>query len=970
MQILEELGTFIIAVALALVLLGVAAVLLYYFNPQQPLDYAKAAFHPLVKPINATHVWLGVKPSADKVEVVELKYQYGGRWVDVPLARLTADRAVWLNTTDGRPVVAPCFANVTVVTRYGTASRAVSFTPVCIQRSAEIASDLTSLEHALVSYADYVLDYALYAKIPVLAAYFGSVELRNIGKYPYVLMFGNNMPQGASFYIDSAPHQYFKTLMPDESIEAYGVPISSPNTIFTKYGKPVKGIWQGNELHVYDSHPNASYPYVVGEAYRWLNIAVQRNGSNVVVWMNTVKVYNGTIGTATVWDETRTASICLYKQGQLCLQSCSATTKVGLANGTAVAYDIVVSLPGCPKVYIHNSPVPAFMGGRIYIGPDAIYGLLKNNGYDPDSNPSCKASLDEWRKQVSQGNPCWGLVYTYTRPIAVAKLVDTPLGLRLGLDSDKLYVLYKKRYFTADSSNNKLVELGWEYALAAFLDRPTSSIRRSYISLESWSGWVYLQNSLLAGNFSRVDTIYVMPAGPWFGRPNKQDGGWSYDMFGVIPPIRGYNFAFFTNSSGLVVRWADPSCGLKESCVKTQVLSSPGIYTIPLYSPSSGLPTINGMALYVDPQIAIAMHLHYDYFRTKAFAVVDWYSPLAGQLVVPGYGYPFQVGSGPYTCQPRSSGASWDGYSNRVFAAELNNGWWEVRCQYQVYQDGTFKTYSFTYRVEFKGSTIEVYKDGQLVRKLSVTYEQQGRVPVLKRPAEAVVYWDGRTYAVAYTGTSYTDPKALVSYGHVYHGINPYAVPVMYVFTGPTGAYVYKLTTNIKSMRVWADTTAEQYPDGTIAYYTYANYSFAGYLELTFSGGIASYDAIYGWGVDLVRVQYKTPPPPPPTSSESPEEPEGKCVPVIRVQNAGIEHKYLQKGDGSYSVDVYKKYIVTESGCGETKTYTVYQYVKTETVDGTTYHVRDPCGRKCGYQQAQNCGGTVYCGCCSCGSCS
>jgi hypothetical protein len=877
---------------------------------------------------------------------------------------------VWLNATDGRPVAVPCSANVTVATRYGAASRAVSFTPVCIQRSTEIASNLTSLEHALVSYADYVLDYALYARIPVLAAYFGSVKLQNIGKYPYVLMIDNSpfygLPlQGAGFYIDSVPHQYFKTLMPGEWIEIYRISMAPPNTIFAKYGKPVKGIWQGNELHVYDSHPSASYPYIVGEAYRWLNIAVWRNGSNVVLWMNTVKVYNGTVGTATVWDETQRVSICLYKQGNICLISCGATTRVGLTDGIPIAYDIVVSLLGCPKVYIHNSPLPAFTADRVYISPDTIYGLLKSNGYDPDSNPSCKASLDEWRKQAALNNPCWGLVYTYTRPIAVAKLVNTPLGLSVGLDGDKLYVLYKKQYLTADSSNNKLVGLGVENALATFVDTPTSSVRRSYIPVESWSGWVYLQNSLLAGNFSRTDTIYVMPAGPWFGRPSKQDGGWSYDMFGVIPPLQGYNFAFTTNSSGLVVRWADPSCGLKESCVKTQVLSSPGIYTIPLYSASSGLPTINGMTLYVDPQIAIAMHLHYDHFRTKAFVVVDWRSPLAGQLVVSGYGYPIQVRSGPYTCQPRSSGASWDGYSNRVFAAELNNGWWEVHCQYQVYQDGAFKTYSFTYRVEFKRSTIEVYKDGQLVRRLTVTYEQQGRVPVLKRPAEAVVYWDGKTYAVAYTGTSYTDPKALVSYGHVYHGINPYAVPVMYVFTGPTGAYVYKLTTNIKSMRVWADTTAEQYPDGTTAYYTYANYSFAGYLELTFSGGIASYDAIYGWGVALVGVRYDYAPPPPPTTSESPVAPEGKCVPVKQVKKAGLVHRQLQKGDGSYSVEVYRRNIITETGCGEDKTYEELQYVKTETVDGTTYHVRDPCGRKCGYDEARTCdNGVVYCGVC------
>jgi hypothetical protein len=173
MQILEELGTFIVSVALAVALLGVAAVLLYYFNPQQPVDHAKAAFYPLVKPLNKTHVWLGVKPSADKVEVVELKYQYRGRWADIPVARLTADRAVWLNTTDGRPVAVPCSANVTVATRYGTASRAVSFTPVCLQRHAQFRDDLTVLVEQMASYGSYVLDYVAYKSTPVLTAYFG-----------------------------------------------------------------------------------------------------------------------------------------------------------------------------------------------------------------------------------------------------------------------------------------------------------------------------------------------------------------------------------------------------------------------------------------------------------------------------------------------------------------------------------------------------------------------------------------------------------------------------------------------------------------------------------------------------------------------------------------------------------------------------------------------------------------------------
>jgi hypothetical protein len=204
MQILEELGTFIISVALAVVLIGVATVMLYYFNPQQPLDHAKAAFYPLVKPLNATHVWLGVKFSADKVEVVELKYQYRWRWVDVPVARFTADRAVWLNATDGRPVAAPCSANVTVATRCGPAARSLSFTPVCIQREEGVWVDLTGIKLAMEAYARFLAECYAMANTPVLTAYYrvepgGTspdmlyVELKNIWREPLVLIMTSDL---------------------------------------------------------------------------------------------------------------------------------------------------------------------------------------------------------------------------------------------------------------------------------------------------------------------------------------------------------------------------------------------------------------------------------------------------------------------------------------------------------------------------------------------------------------------------------------------------------------------------------------------------------------------------------------------------------------------------------------------------------------------------------------------------------
>jgi hypothetical protein len=278
MQILEELGTFIISVALALAILGVAAVMLYYFNPQQPLDHAKAAFYPLVKPLNATHVWLGVKPSADKVEVAELKYQYRGRWVDVPISRFTADRAVWLNATDGRPVAVPCFANVTVATRYGTASRAVSFTPVCLSKQPQIRDDLTVLLEQMVSYGSYVLDYVTYKSTPVLTAYFGfgsmHIGFQNVGPFPYMAV--NGTPTGAGQWPPSVralvltPGNYYNNVYEIRSSEPWTNATTTITDLCNFYGHGACSVMR-----------------------RWLNVYVYWNDT-LEIWINNVRVYNGT----------------------------------------------------------------------------------------------------------------------------------------------------------------------------------------------------------------------------------------------------------------------------------------------------------------------------------------------------------------------------------------------------------------------------------------------------------------------------------------------------------------------------------------------------------------------------------------------------------------------------------------------------------------------------------------------------
>jgi hypothetical protein len=271
MRILEELGIFVVSVALAVALLGVAAVMLYYFNPQQPVDHAKAAFYPLIKPLNATHIWLGVKPSADKVEVVELKYQYRGRWADVPITRFTADGAVWLNTTDGRPVAVPCFANVTVATRYGTASRAVSFTPVCLQRDSVDIADVTEVFRQLADYASYVANYVLYKSIPAITAYvrFGSmyVGIQNIAPFAFQVLQNITVSDWRMW----PPDYNAINLIPLET----------------------RDIWSGASAELVEAL-GVEDGNVASVMYRWINVVVDWNGSALRIWVNNALAYNGT----------------------------------------------------------------------------------------------------------------------------------------------------------------------------------------------------------------------------------------------------------------------------------------------------------------------------------------------------------------------------------------------------------------------------------------------------------------------------------------------------------------------------------------------------------------------------------------------------------------------------------------------------------------------------------------------------
>ena len=273
MRVFEEFWTFVAAVGATLVLVALAAVLLSYFNPQQPLDHAKAAFYPLVKPANATHVLLGVKPYADGVAVVSVAYQHGGRWVEVPTRPTTVNKTAWLNTTDGRAVAVPCGSNVTVVTRYGSASRALSFYTACLQRDVERRTSAESILQQLLDYAAYVSNYLIYQSVPAVAAYlkFSStiriifevtlieIGLQNIAPFPLMVYNISTTTQPGDLWPGQRVYTDLFTLMPQEIKPVYNI-IPYENR-FT--------------------------------AYRWLHIVAHWN-ETLTVWINGVLIYNGT----------------------------------------------------------------------------------------------------------------------------------------------------------------------------------------------------------------------------------------------------------------------------------------------------------------------------------------------------------------------------------------------------------------------------------------------------------------------------------------------------------------------------------------------------------------------------------------------------------------------------------------------------------------------------------------------------
>jgi len=259
-------------------------------------------------------------------------------------------------------------------------------------------------------------------------------------------------------------------------------------------------------------------------------------------------------------------------------------------------------------------------------------------------------------------------------------------------------------------------------------------------------------------------------------------------------------------------------------------------------------------------------------------------------------------------------------------------------------------------RLMFNNYTVSMYKDGQYLYKVPV-YVCTGPLitcgsgPWAPTQKLAIpVFWGSSGVAVGVAPFVHIKDSVGYGAGLTYVADRQTAVLPFYYRYNLTGAYPYRLEVQI-------DTAEKKIAeaDGWI----YINVTYSGYLKLYLGDKLVAYDALYGWTIRRDQA------PPPPVYSE-PGEPETTCVPQkVRIPK-GMEHRNLQKGQNGYSVQVVKKYEVHEFGCGVDRTYTDTVSAGVYTANGNSYHTTDPCGRVCGYQQAQNCGGVVYCGSCTC----
>jgi hypothetical protein len=248
-----------------------------------------------------------------------------------------------------------------------------------------------------------------------------------------------------------------------------------------------------------------------------------------------------------------------------------------------------------------------------------------------------------------------------------------------------------------------------------------------------------------------------------------------------------------------------------------------------------------------------------------------------------------------------------------------------------------------------------VYRDGVLQRNTrlgqlsaALAWTPDGRMYIAspgKFYYNRIIYGHGSSYIIR--STHYEPPIRITS------DTVRVSAPFAYRWS-LSGAYNYTLTLSIAFDRKLLRSTQL----GRTVYELY-NVTYRGVMNLTYSGKPAALDAFYGWYYMLTTY---TPPPPPPPSGGPPPVESSFCTPTIIKIGEDQEHRELNKGSNSYSVQVVNYAIMRMTGCGYDYTYRVATYVRTITADGNIYQVTDDRGNVCGFERAEsNNDGVVRC---------
>jgi hypothetical protein len=425
----------------------------------------------------------------------------------------------------------------------------------------------------------------------------------------------------------------------------------------------------------------------------------------------------------------------------------------------------------------------------------------------------------------------------------------------------------------------------------------------------------------------------VMPAGPYVGR----SGG--FELFGVVPPFEVYSAYAAINGSGLVVRVGDPNCGVSERCIRTFFYPQPGMYRI-----DTGINMPAGLSVYIDRNYIIIISSVFERvycgggtsWPTTICATISWYVPGVSSV---SFGVsPWHIGEGPYECYART-----DGYYNTV---AFEGKYWQIDCGWRTGPWGSVWESLGVIRLVFnRNYTVSVYKDGQYLYNMRVNVCRSFRCVIAPMQRLTIpVYWGPDGVAMGVARYNYNPGSEGYSPDlNLVRDVQTVALPFYYRYN-LTGAYPYRLEVKI-------DTEEKKVAEA--GDWIYINVTYSGYLKLYLGDQLVAYDALYGW---TIRRDYVPPP-----SLPEPDRPEGTCVPQRVRKPKGLVHRNFQQGQDGYSVEVRRVYEVREFGCGVDRTYTETISAGVYTATGTSYHTKDPNNNVCGFRQARNCRGTVYC---------